>query len=125
MAKNVLGGDLAVCGCDPVTGFTRTGACETGPSDTGSHTVCAIVTAAFLRFSAGRGNDLVTPRGGFPGLRPGDRWCLCASRWEEARIAGCAPPVVLAATNAAALRVVALESLSAHAAEEAPGVAPG
>ena len=122
MAKNVLGEDLAVCGCDPVTGFTRSGSCETGPQDAGSHTVCAVVTDAFLDYSASRGNDLKTPRGGFPGLKDGDRWCLCVGRWEEARAAGVAPPVVLAATHEAALRGTSLDALLAHA---AAGVAPG
>ena len=124
MAKNVLGGDLAVCGCDPVTGFTRSGSCETGPLDAGSHTVCAVVTDAFLRYSAERGNDLMTPRGGFPGLKPGDRWCLCAGRWEEARRADRAPPVVLSATHEAALRSVSLDALLAHARDEIESVAP-
>lgn len=114
MTRNVLGEELAVCGCDPVTGFTRSGSCETGPEDAGSHTVCAVVTAAFLTFSASRGNDLMSARPGFPGLKPGDRWCLCAGRWEEARRADCAPPVVLAATNEAALRTVSLDALLAH-----------
>jgi len=121
MTKNVLGGALAVCGCDPVTGFTRSGSCETGPQDVGSHTVCAEVTAEFLAFTAGRGNDLSSPRPGFPGLKPGDRWCLCSSRWEEARQAGVAPPVVLEATNVAALDVVRLEDLKAHAATAPAG----
>jgi hypothetical protein len=116
MTRNILGGDLAVCGCDPVTGFTRSGSCESGPQDIGSHTVCAEVTAEFLAFTAMRGNDLSSARPGFPGLKPGDRWCLCASRWEEARQAGVAPPVVPDATNAAALDVVRLEDLKAHAA---------
>ena len=124
MARNVLGGELAVCGCAPMTGFTRTGSCETGPQDAGSHTVCAVVTDAFLRYSASRGNDLMTPRPSFPGLAEGDRWCLCAARWEEARGAGCAPPVVLAACHEAALRTVSLDALVAHAAE-GEGVARG
>ena len=115
MAKNVLGGDLAVCGCEPMTGFTRSGSCETGPQDAGSHTVCAVVTEAFLRFSASRGNDLVTPRGGFPGLVDGDRWCLCSGRWAEALAAGVAPPVILEACHERALRAVSLDDLRAHA----------
>lgn len=123
MTKNVLGGEMAVCGCDPMTGFMRTGSCETGPSDQGSHTVCAVVTEAFLEFSASRGNDLMTAREGFPGLKDGDRWCLCVGRWEEAREAGCAPPVVLDATNEAALRGTTMEALRAHAVTE--GVAEG
>jgi len=91
-ALNVLGGTLETCSLDPMTGFTRTGCCETGPDDLGSHTVCAEVTAEFLAFSRSRGNDLSTarPEYGFPGLQPGDRWCLCASRWHEAFLAGCA-----------------------------------
>lgn len=122
MANNVLGGDLAVCGCDPMTGYTRSGSCETGPDDLGSHTVCAVVTEAFLRFTASRGNDLSTARPGFPGLAPGQRWCLCASRWEEARQAGVAPPVVLEACHVRALDDVALEDLQAHAAASEEGV---
>jgi uncharacterized protein (DUF2237 family) len=100
-----------------MTGFYRDGSCRTGPEDAGSHTVCARVTAEFLEFSRARGNDLVTPRPewGFPGLKPGDGWCLCASRWKEALDAGCAPPVVLAATHEKALEVVNLEELRAHA----------
>ena len=101
----------------PATGFYRDGYCHTGPQDIGSHTVCAIVTDAFLAFSRARGNDLVTPvpAYGFPGLKPGDRWCLCVSRWKEALAAGVAPPVVLAATHRAALAVVTLDELRAHA----------
>jgi uncharacterized protein (DUF2237 family) len=117
--RNVLGGPLAVCSTRPMTGFFRNGCCQTGVGDHGSHTVCARVTAEFLTFSAGQGNDLSTPMPafGFPGLRPGDRWCLCAARWKEALDAGVAPPVVLAATNELALEVVALDDLRAHAAE--------
>ena len=115
-ALNVLGEPLEPCGLDPVTGFYRDGCCETGPEDTGTHVVCAVVTAEFLAFTRARGNDLSSPRGGFPGLRPGDRWCLCVSRWAEARAAGAAPPVVLAATHAAALATVSLADLRAHAA---------
>jgi hypothetical protein len=119
--RNVLGGPLAICSTDPLTGFTRTGCCETGPDDVGSHTVCARVTAEFLAFSRSRGNDLSTPMPeyGFPGLKPGDRWCVCAARWKEAFDAGVAPPVVLAATHAAALDVIALEVLAAHAEDPA------
>ena len=115
-ARNVLGGRLVSCSLDPLTGFTRTGCCETGPADTGSHTVCAIVTQEFLAFSKLRGNDLSTPRPeyGFPGLRPGDRWCLCAPRWQEAYEAGKAPKVVLEATHAAALLHCELEHLQSH-----------
>ncbi len=102
-----------------MTGFTRSGCCETGPDDPGSHTVCAEVTAEFLAFSRSRGNDLTTPRPdyGFPGLQPGDRWCLCAPRWQEAFLAGCAPRVALHATEAAALEHCALADLQRHALE--------
>jgi len=115
-ARNVLGGPLADCSHDPLTGFFRNGCCETGPMDRGSHTVCAVVTADFLHFSYTRGNDLITPRPdyAFPGLRPGNRWCLCVNRWREAWEAGCAPPVVLEATHEAALRSVTIEMLMAH-----------
>lgn len=115
-ARNVLGTPLQVCGLDPATGFFRTGCCETGPDDLGRHVVCAVMTQAFLDYTVARGNDLVTPRPewGFPGLRPGDRWCLCASRWLEADEAGVAPPVVLEATHEAALEIVPLDRLRAH-----------
>ena len=115
--KNVFGEDLALCSTRPLTGFTRSGGCETGPQDSGSHTVCARVTKAFLEFSRSRGNDLISPRPatGFPGLKPGDRWCLCASRWREALQAGCAPGVILAATHAKALEIVSLEELKRNA----------
>lgn len=117
-ARNVLGGPLAECSRDPLTGWFRDGCCRTDENDHGSHTVCAVVTEEFLAFSKGVGNDLSTPRPEFrfPGLRPGDRWCLCAMRWEEARRAGCAPRVALAATNMAALRFCDLADLQAHAA---------
>jgi uncharacterized protein (DUF2237 family) len=117
--RNILGGVLGVCSMQPRTGFTRTGCCSTGPEDLGSHTVCAVMTAAFLAFSKSRGNDLSTPRPEwqFPGLKPGDRWCLCAARWLEAYEAGMAPKVVLEATNEAALRVVPLEAIKEHAAD--------
>ena len=116
-ALNVLGGVLETCSLDPVTGFTRTGCCETGPQDVGSHTVCAVMTAAFLAFSRTAGNDLSTPmpQYGFPGLSPGDQWCLCAPRWAEALSAGAAPLVVLRATHQAALFHCRLEDLQAHA----------
>ena len=116
--RNVLGGELGVCSANPVTGFFRTGCCHTGPGDLGSHTVCVRVTGKFLEYSLSVGNDLSTPRPefDFAGLRPGDRWCLCAARWEQARMAGSAPEVVLEATNAAALAVCSLEDLKAHAA---------
>jgi hypothetical protein len=116
-ARNVLGGTLLPCSVAPLTGFFRDGCCNTGPHDLGLHVVCAQVTAKFLDFSKSRGNDLSTPRPeyGFAGLRPGDRWCLCAARWEEARLAGVAPPVLLEATHEAALAVVTLQDLKDHA----------
>ena len=116
---NVLGSALQVCGTDPMTGFFRDGRCGTGPDDIGSHTVCAAVTASFLRYTAALGNDLSTPRPdlSFPGLQPGDRWCLCVGRWAEALRAGVAPPVVLEATHEAALKHVSLADLRTHAAE--------
>lgn len=120
MAANVLGTKLAVCGTDPVTGFFRTGLCDTCGDDTGQHTVCAVMDEAFLAFSAQRGNDLVTPRPEmhFPGLEPGDRWCVCLGRWIEARDAGLAPKVVLEATHISVLEFVDLEDLKAHACAE-------
>ena len=114
-ARNVLGGLLAECSTDPMTGFYRDGCCNTGPDDTGSHVVCARVTRAFLEFSASRGNDLMTPRMGFPGLKDGDGWCLCAHRWAEALQAGVAPPVRLEATHEKALEIVSLADLETHA----------
>lgn len=116
-AKNVLGGKLETCCTSPMTGFYRTGTCETGPLDVGTHVICAQLTAEFLSFTKSRGNDLVTPapEHGFPGLQPGDRWCLCATRWREALEAGVAPPVILAATHEAALRYVSLQDLKKHA----------
>ena len=117
-SRNVLGGRLQMCSLEPRTGFTRSGCCETGPQDTGSHTGCAVMRAVFLAFSRGRGNDLSTPvpQYAFPGLKPGDRWCLCAPRWAEALAGGCAPPVVLGATHEGALAWCRLEDLQAHAA---------
>jgi uncharacterized protein (DUF2237 family) len=116
-ARNVLGGELATCSRKPLTGFTRTGCCETGPEDLGVHTVCAQMTAAFLAFSKAHGNDLSTPMPeyGFAGLKPGDRWCLCAARWREAYEADAAPLVDLAATHEATLEFVTLEALRQHA----------
>jgi uncharacterized protein len=115
--RNVLGGVLADCSHAPLTGFFRDGCCNTDAQDRGSHTVCAVMTKVFLDFSVARGNDLVTPMPEyrFPGLKPGDRWCLCAARWLEAYNAGCAAQVVLGATNAAALEIVPLAALKAHA----------
>jgi len=114
---NVFGEPLATCSDAPKTGWYRSGCCETDPTDHGSHTVCAVMTAEFLEFSASRGNDLSTPRPefGFPGLRPGDRWCLCAARWQEAFVAGRAPRVNLRATHQRALDIVALVDLKTHA----------
>ncbi len=115
--RNVLGGKLETCSLNPMTGFFRNGCCETGPGDLGVHVVCTQVTAEFLTFSKERGNDLSTPAPeyGFPGLTPGDRWCLCAARWKEALDAGVAPPVVLRATHMAVLEFVDLDDLKAHA----------
>jgi uncharacterized protein (DUF2237 family) len=115
VAKNVLGGELASCSTDPPTGWYRNGCCDTGTGDLGVHVVCARVTEEFLAFSKAAGNDLSTPRPGFVGLVPGDQWCLCASRWQEAFEAGVAPPVVLEATHVAALEWVALDDLRRHA----------
>ena len=114
---NVLGGDLEPCGNDPVTGFFRDGCCSTGSEDLGSHTVCAVMTAPFLEHQRAVGNDLITPLPAyqFPGLEPGDRWCVVAVRWFEAYEAGVAAPVVLAATHARALDVIPLEALREHA----------
>jgi uncharacterized protein (DUF2237 family) len=115
--KNVLGGRLEPCSAEPRTGFYRDGCCNTGPEDLGLHVVCAQVTAEFLAFSKRTGNDLSTPvpEFGFPGLKPGDRWCVCAGRWREAFDAGVAPPVVLSATHEEALAVVALADLKRSA----------
>ncbi|HKS44343.1 MAG TPA: DUF2237 domain-containing protein [Amycolatopsis sp.] len=117
--RNVLGGELEPCGTDPVSGFYRDGCCNTGPDDLGNHTVCAVVSREFLAHQLKAGNDLITPRPehGFPGLEPGDRWCVCAARWQEALEAGAAPPVVLAATHVRALEVIELEDLRRHAAD--------
>ncbi|MEM6599189.1 MAG: DUF2237 domain-containing protein [Cyanobacteria bacterium P01_C01_bin.69] len=116
-AKNVLGGVLKTCSTSPMTGFYRDGCCHTGAGDVGVHVVCAQLTKEFLSYTKAQGNDLSTPRPmyNFPGLKPGDRWCLCASRWKEAYDDGVAPPVVLAATHEAALKVVTLEILQQHA----------
>lgn len=109
----MLGGPLESCSLEPKTGFFRDGCCRTGPTDLGTHTVCAVVTPEFLAFTRAQGNDLETPRPEFefPGLTPGDRWCLCASRWKEALAAGVAPPVVLAATHEKTTAFVSLEVL--------------
>ncbi|MBN8891907.1 MAG: hypothetical protein BGP12_00485 [Rhodospirillales bacterium 70-18] len=117
--RNVLGGRLESCSSRPVTGFFRNGCCDTSVEDVGSHTVCAVMTEDFLRFSRAAGNDLSTPlpQFGFPGLRAGDRWCLCAPRWQEALEAGHAPGVVLGATHEGALRYCTLDDLRRFAAD--------
>jgi uncharacterized protein (DUF2237 family) len=119
MPTNVLGSDLQCCCRKPMTGFYRDGYCRTGRGDVGLHTVCAEMTHEVLVFSAARGNDLISPvpEYDFPGLRPGDRWCLCVQRWAEALEAGVAPPVVLEACQATSLEFVSLEDLQAHAVE--------
>lgn len=116
-AQNVLGNALKTCSADPVTGFYRDGCCHTGPEDRGVHVVCAEMTEAFLEFTKSKGNDLSTPRPAlnFPGLEPGDAWCLCAARWKEALQAGVAPPVHLDATHERALDIVDLDDLRDHA----------
>jgi uncharacterized protein len=115
--RNVFGEPLQSCSDRPLTGFYRTGCCETGPDDRGLHTVCVQVTAEFLAYSKARGNDLSTPQAdfGFPGLKPGDRWCLCAARWREAFEAGKAPRVILGATHEATLEVAELGDLKRYA----------
>jgi uncharacterized protein len=111
--RNVLGGELEPCGTDPLTGFFRDGSCNTGPEDLGSHTICAVVTADFLEQQRRIGNDLITPmpQYGFPGLSPGDRWCVTAVNWARAYNEGAAAPVVLASTNEAVLTIVPLAAL--------------
>ena len=118
-ALNVLGGTLATCSNEPMTGFFRDGCCNTGRQDIGSHTVCAVMTEAFLAFSREAGNDLSSPmpQFGFPGLKPGDRWCLCAPRWQEALQAGAAPLVALQATEQSALNYCSLDDLKRHASD--------
>lgn len=113
MSRNVLGTALVACCFEPQTGFYRDGFCNTGPMDTGTHTVCAIMTEDFLEFSLSQGNDLITaiPHYNFPGLKPGDKWCLCASRWKQAFLAGVAPTVILEATHEKTLDIVSFESL--------------
>jgi len=117
MPTNVLGSDLKCCCNHPSTGYYRDGYCRTGPGDVGLHTVCAVMTGEFLEFSQQRGNDLTTPvpEYDFPGLKPGDRWCLCVRRWAEALEAGMAPSVVIGATQVSALEFVSLEDLQRHA----------
>jgi hypothetical protein len=116
-ARNVLGEDLQVCSNSPTTGFYRNGCCDTGAGDFGAHVVCAQLTEEFLEYTKQQGNDLSTPvpMFDFPGLKPGDRWCLCASRWQEALEAGVAPPVVLEATHASAMEYVSLKDLKKYA----------
>ena len=118
-AKNVIGTDLQACSTSPLTGFFRDGCCNTGADDVGLHIVCAQMTGEFLEFSKSAGNDLSTPmpQFGFPGLKAGDRWCVCAARWKEALEAGVAPPVVLEATHISAVEFVDLEDLMHHAVE--------
>ncbi|MEW5837279.1 MAG: DUF2237 domain-containing protein [Pseudomonadota bacterium] len=117
MDMNVLDTPLQLCSSHPRTGFYRNGFCQTGADDRGTHTVCAVVTEAFLEFTLQQGNDLITPRPdyNFPGLNPGDRWCLCALRWDEARRAGVAPPVVLEATHRHSLNLLEHDDLVRHA----------
>ena len=114
---NVLGTELEECSTQPITGFFRDGACNTSKQDVGSHTVCAVMTPAFLEYSSEQGNDLITPQPeyGFPGLKPGDRWCLCARRWLEALKAGKAPRVMVRSTHQACLQVLSLDDLKQHA----------
>ncbi|MGK7881196.1 MAG: DUF2237 family protein [Crocosphaera sp.] len=115
--KNVLGSDLQLCCSNPMTGYYRDGYCRTGGQDFGVHVVCSQMTAEFLSFTKQKGNDLSTPipAYSFPGLKPGDRWCLCASRWQEAKDAGVAPPVILEATHIRALEVISLDELKQYA----------
>lgn len=119
-AENVLGGNLQVCCTSPMTGYYRDGLCNTGAGDSGAHVVCAQVTQEFLDYTRSHGNDLSTPVPGFnfPGLQPGDRWCLCASRWKEAMDAGVAPPVALSATHASVLEYVSISDLQQYALNE-------
>jgi len=116
MAKNVLGTELGECCTDPMTGWFRNGSCDTGPGDMGVHVVCAVMTDEFLAFSKAAGNDLTTPHPpGFPGLKAGDKWCLCASRWQDAYDAGMAPKVNLEGTHLLALEWCSMEALQEHA----------
>lgn len=119
-SRNVFGEPIQICSKDPITGFYRNGCCDSGEDDQGDHMVCAIMTEEFLEFSKSKGNDLSTPipQYNFPGLNPGDRWCLCAPRWKEAYVVGMAPDVVLEATNELTLNVVSMEMLLEHAYKE-------
>jgi uncharacterized protein len=115
--QNVLGNRLALCSIDPITGFERAGKCTSGPDDSDTHTVCAVMTSRFLDFTKRQGNDLTTPSGpDFPGLSPGHRWCLCALRWGEGLEGGHSPPVILEATGKQSLRYISVEDLRSHAA---------
>lgn len=114
-SKNVLGSTLISCSSKPLTGWFRDGCCNTDEEDTGSHTVCAEMTAGFLAYSRTCGNDLSKPSGSFPGLKPGDKWCVCAERWKEALDVGLAPPVILAATHEDVLQYVTMQDLLMHA----------
>ncbi len=120
--RNVTGGELEPCSLDPLTGWFRDGCCNTDDSDVGSHTICAVVTAEFLEHQRAIGNDLITPRPeyGFPGLEPGDRWCVTAANWLRAHLDGAAAPVVLSATHERALEIVPLEVLERHAVDVPP-----
>lgn len=122
--RNVLGQILIPCSTNPMTGFYRTGCCETGEDDSGRHLICSLMTTDFLAYSKEQGNDLSTPmpQMGFPGLKAGDQWCLCALRWKEALAAGCAPQVVLESTHHNALQFVSMEDLHAHAVHRAGGL---
>ena len=121
---NIFGEPRMVCSAQPLTGFYRDGCCNTGPMDTGTHTVCAVMTLEFLDFTKKQGNDLSTPLAHyqFPGLKPGDKWCLCVNRWKEAFDAGVAPKVVLEATHEKTLEVVTMQQLIDHAVDHASGV---
>lgn len=116
MPNNVLGNELVACCYKPMTGFYRNGYCQTGPEDTGTHTVCAVMTADFLNYTKAQGNDLTTPIPlyDFPGLKPGDKWCLCAMRWKQAAKAGVAPPIILEATHQKTLEIIGFELLLEH-----------
>ncbi len=122
--RNVLGQILIPCSTNPMTGFYRTGCCETGEDDSGRHLICSLMTTEFLAYSKEQGNDLSTPmpQMGFPGLKAGDQWCLCALRWKEALAAGCAPQVVLESTHHNALQFVSMEDLHSHAVHRAGGL---
>ena len=122
--KNVTGTPLETCSMSPLTGFNRNGNCQTAEKDFGVHGVCSEVTEQFLNFTRDRGNDLSSPNElyGFPGLKPGDKWCLCASRWKEALDNGAAPPVVLSATNKAVLKYIRLDDIIEHACEDSSGI---